>query len=135
MDNKIYRDQKPKWLLLKSQERKQGPVAAPCIQHHQGAGQTTEATLQPDPWTPPSPYPVSGIGSSPAPPLSKLNKQDSLLVLAPPAAGAQIKPCWNYLYRLRRPRPLISISVTHEERRQRQRGQTPWSVGEKPSSS
>ena len=71
------------------------------------------APRQPEPCTPPNPYPVSGTSSFPAPPLSELNKQESLFVLAiPAAAGAQIKPCLNYFYWLRRPRPLISITVT-----------------------
>ena len=84
---------------------------------------------------PSSPYPVSGTSSFPAQPLSELNKQESLFVLAPPAAaGAQIKPCLNYFYWLRRPRPLINITVTGRKGPEAE-GQTPWSVGEKPSSS
>ena len=49
-------------------------------------------------------------------PALQRGKQESLFVLAPPAeAGAQIKPSLNYFYWLRRPRPLISITVTCEE--------------------
>ena len=133
--DKIYGDQKPKCHFWRARSKSRVLCLPPAFNIIKGVGRPPKPPRQPELCTPPNPYPVSGTSSFPAPSLSELNKQESLFVLAPPAAaGAQIKPCLNYFYWLRRPRPLISITVTGRKGPEAE-GQTPWSVGEKPSSS
>ena len=74
-DTKRLKTQLP---LLKSREKKQGTMPAPCTQHHQRSGKKPKPPLGPEPWTPPSPQLRNQLSS-----LSGNEPNNLLLVLAP----------------------------------------------------
>ena len=85
------------------QEKTQSTAHAPCTQHHQRGGQTTQHTPLAQPLDTPLPSPH--MWNQLTPHQGARKETCYLFSLPPAAAGAPIKPCPNFLS------GLLSISI------------------------